>query len=588
MSIGTNTSTQQLNPITQEVIGNALPAISDEMSADLQRASYNMMIYEVRDYCCALVAPDGDLISQNVGGVSHFVADLGVIVQDAMERFGSEGLTEGDVVITNHQAVAGQHLNNVVVYMPVFVDGTIVCFAMVRAHWIDIGGMSTGFGAAAMVNDPWMEGLQIDQVKVHEAGVLNQTLMDLMRSNIRFPDASLGDLRSQIAACQLGARRVQELHEKYGGAVVQASIEAMFDASEHHCRQVVAEIPDGVYEASSFLDGGRARPDDTIDLHACVVVSGGDMTIDLSKSSPQRREALNSRTLAAAMVAYKAITTPDEPVNAGSFRALKVVIPEGNIMMAKFPAPMSGWALIIPTVVDTILTALAPAIPDRIPAAHLGVLGGPVVFVGVDPATGQRFIVQSIEGGGWGGRPTEDGEAASVSVCQGDVRNAPIESIELRCPVVVEERRLRTDSGGAGRHRGGLGMDTTVRNLVEGMWNLGQPRRRQCPPWGLWGGEAGDPGDRLLQLPDEEELQSVDVLRHNVPAQTRACVSTGGGGGWGSPLEREPERVLEDVRQGFVSVNAAARDYGVVIDADTLELDLAATEQNRAEKQAQA
>lgn len=586
--MSTASEKRQVNPITLEVVRNALPAISGEMSADLQRASYNMMIYEVRDYCCALVAPNGDLLSQNVGGVSHFVADLGVLVVDAMQRYGPDGFAEGDVLVTNHQAVAGQHLNNVVVYMPVFVDGEIVCFSMVRAHWIDVGGLSTGFGATAMVSDPWMEGLQIDQLKIHEAGVPNETLFSILRTNIRFPDASLGDMRSQIAACQLGARRVGELCDKYGRGIVDAAIEEIFDAAEQRCRNVVSQFPDGVYEASSFLDGGASNPDDTIDVHAKVTVAGGGMTIDLSGCSPQRREAFNSRTLAGAMVAYKAITTPEEPVNAGSFRALDVVIPEGNIMMASFPAPMSGWSLIIPTVVDTILKALAPAVPDRVPAAHLGILGGPIVFTGVDPATGQQFIVQSIEGGGWGGRPHADGESASVSVCQGDVRNGPIESIELRCPVVVEERRLRTDSGGAGRYRGGLGLDTTVRGLVEGMWNLAQSRRRGCPPWGLWGGRPGEPGDRLLLDPDAGTWRSVDVVRHRVAAGTRARISTAGGGGWGSPLEREPERVQHDVREGLVSIEAAGREYGVVIDPRTLDVDADATARRRRELAAEA
>lgn len=201
------TALPTLDPVTLEVIRNALPAISDEMSADLRRASYNMMIYEVGDYCCALVAPDGDLLSQNVGGVSHFVADLGVVVVDALQQWGTDGLQQGDVLITNHQRVAGQHLNNIVVSMPVFVGGEIVCFSIVRAHWIDIGGLSTGFGATGSVTDPWMEGLQLDQLKIHEAGSPNDTLLRILRANVRFPEASLGDLRSQIAACQLGARR---------------------------------------------------------------------------------------------------------------------------------------------------------------------------------------------------------------------------------------------------------------------------------------------------------------------------------------------------------------------------------------------
>ncbi len=208
--------TKTLDPITLEVIRNALPAISDEMSVDLQRTSYNMMIYEVRDYCTALLDPDGSLISQNIGGVSHFVADLGVVVKDAVARYGRTGFKPGDVLLHNHQATAGQHLNNVVVYAPIFYEGELVAFAMVRAHWVDVGGLSTGFGAGNRAYDPWSEGLQFNQLKIYEGGVVDQKMLAFIRDNIRFPDNAMGDMRSQLAACRLGERRFVELLDRYG------------------------------------------------------------------------------------------------------------------------------------------------------------------------------------------------------------------------------------------------------------------------------------------------------------------------------------------------------------------------------------
>jgi N-methylhydantoinase B len=279
---------------------------------------------------------------------------------------------------------------------------------------------------------------------------------------------------------------------------------------------------------------------------------------------------------------------PVDPVNEGSFSALHIIIPEGNFMMAKYPAVMCGWSLPIPTVVDTILKALAPAIPDKIPAGHLGVLGGTIVFFGYDPQKRKNFVVQSIEGGGWGGRPFEDGEAASVSICQGDVRNAPIENIELKCPVIVEERVLRQDSGGAGKFRGGLGLDSKVRNLVEGRWNLLQTGRRNCPPWGLWEGKPGAVSDFLLRLPEQSDWQSVDVALHPVPGNSGVIIRTAGGGGWGNPLERDPEKVRMDVLEGFVSLEAARIEYGVVLRPGSpsyfYEVDAEATEKLRAER----
>ena len=564
------------DPVTLEVIRNALPAVANEMAADLQRTSYNMMIYEVRDFCTAMVNVEGELISQNVGGVSHFVADLGVIITDGVKRYGRDGFKPGDVIITNHQAVAGQHLNNVVIYVPYFFEGELLLFSMVRAHWIDIGGTSTGFGAGPDVADPWLEGLQLDQMKIHEAGTVNETLYRVIKDNIRFPESSLGDMNSQIAACRLGVRRMDELFAKYGKGTILAAIGRIFDETEIKCRNVVSRLADGVYEAESFFDDDGVTPDEPVRIHARVSVAAGEMTIDLSGCSGERKAGINSRTLAGARVAYKALTGPLDPVNEGSFRALQVVIPEGNIMMARYPAPMAGWSIIVPTVVETIITSLASAMPDKIPAAHHGLLGGAVVFFGVNPVTQRRFVVQSLEGGGWGGRPYEDGESGTVSVCQGDVRNGSIEGIEMKCPVLVEERSLRRDSGGPGKYRGGLAIDMRVRNFVEGRWNFERARRRGCPAWGLWGGKPGETGGYYLRRAGEDGFRSVDGSRKPVEADSEVIVRTGGGGGWGDPLERDPERVRWDVLEEMISMEAAREHYGVVL-GDDLALDLAAT-----------
>src|SRR5262249_52447818 len=302
-----------LDPVTLEVIRNALPAIANEMAADLQRTSYNMMSYECRDYCTALLDTEGQLISQNVGGVSHFVADLGVIVVDGMRRYGRDGFKPGDVVITNHQAVAGQHLNNIVIYMPYFYKGELLLFAMVRAHWIDVGGQSTGFGAGPRVADPWLEGLQLDQLKIYEEGKLNDTLYRVIKDNIRFPESSLGDLKSQMAACRLATRRMDELFDKYGRDTILAAIAQIFDETERKCRNVVAQLPDGVYEARAALDEDGVTRGEPVRLHAKVTIEKGTMTIDLSECARERRAAINSRTLAGARVAYKALTGPLDP-----------------------------------------------------------------------------------------------------------------------------------------------------------------------------------------------------------------------------------------------------------------------------------
>jgi len=574
----------ELDIVTLEVIRNALPAIANEMSFVLQRTSYNMMIYEVRDYCCGLVDTAGRLLSQNTGGVSHFVADLGVVIQDGVRRFGRDGFCRGDVIITNHQRVAGQHLNNIMIYTPCFAERELVGFAVTRAHWIDVGGVSTGFGAGNNAIDPWIEGLQLDQIKLYEAGELDEKVWRIIRDNIRFPESSFGDLKSQIAACRLAERRVEELLDRYHREVFEHAVERILDQTEARCRAAVAPLPDGVYETESLFGGHSLDNDEPVRIHAKVTIRGSDMEIDLTRCSLQRRQPVNARTLAAPLIAYKAITMPNDPVNEGAFRALTVKIQEGNYMMAKYPAPMASWGRTLPTVVDTILSALAPIMPDKIPAAHLGVLGGTVVFFGEDPVIGKRFVTQSIEGGGWGGRPCEDGESGAVSVCQGDVRNAPIEKMELRWPILIERRELRCDSGGPGRYRGGLGIEIQVKGLVDGYWSLADTGRHHFPPSGANGGEPGKPSDSLARLPGKSSFEHVDLIRHEVPAGTEAIIATAGGGGWGDPFSRDPKKVRWDVLEGYVSLEAAKDSYGVVFHPGTLDVDLAATDSLRSAK----
>ena len=565
-----------IDPVTLEVIRNALPAIPNEMSHDLQRTSYNMMIYEVRDYCTALMDVAGGLIAQDVGGVSHFVADLGVIIKDGLARYGRDGFFPGDVIMHNHQAVAGQHLNNVVIYTPIFFADELVAFAVVRAHWVDIGGFSTGFSGAGAY-DPWSEGLQIDQLKIYEKGVPDEKVLKIVRDNIRYPEAGMGDLRSQLAACRLAERRFEELLVRYGKDVVLNAVGILYADAEARCRAAVAAMPDGVYEAESRFDG-RGEP---YAIKVKVTIAGSDMTIDFSGCASERpNEPINSRTYAGAFIAYKALTAPLDPVNEGAFAALEVVIPEGNMMMARFPAFMANWSAALPTVVDTVWRALAGALPDRISAAHSGTLGA-ALFYGSEVEGRLGGVAQTIEAGGWGGRPHEDGEDASMSVCQGDVRNAPIETMELKSPIFIIERALRPDSGGAGRFRGGLGVRTHAKGFAPGNWYVGGGAlgRRSCPPWGLWDGKDGEIARIVAKGPDESAFKaSTSGPRYSGAAGAEVIYETAGGGGWGDPLKRDPRRVVHDVVEGLVSMEKARALYGVAMAPDGKSIDETATQ----------
>jgi N-methylhydantoinase B len=299
-----------------------------------------------------------------------------------------------------------------------------------------------------------------------------------------------------------------------------------------------------------------------------VTVAGARMIVDFSEVNDQVPGSLNSGYsggLASARIAFKNLTQPTAPVNEGVFRALELILPEGKLLNARAPAALGQWSIPMPTVIDTILRALAPALPERIPAGHVGVMSG-YSFAGFRTDNNRRFLLMNIVGGGWGGRPTEDGEDASVSVCQGDVRNAPVELQELQYPFIIEQLALRTDSGGAGKYRGGLGTAITYRCLQACNVNINSERTID-PPWGLWSGKPGASAYAEIQRRDGRVEKVLKATAVPLEADDRVTFYTGGGGGWGDPRERDPFALAEDVRRGFVSREAMTSEYGVAPEA---------------------
>ena len=545
--------TMSIDPITVEIIRCALRAAANEMSVVLKKTAYNMMIYEVQDYCVSIVDHEGRTMSQNEGALPIFLADLGVAVQDGVEVYGLENIHPGDVFLVNHPEICGQHLNNMVVYTPFFWESKLLCFLAVRAHWIDVGGGSTGFGSS-MTRDVYEEGLQIRSVKIYADGKPNTEVLRLIEDNIRFPESSLGDLRAQIASCRTGEERLEQICRKYSGAVFQDSVEVIWDQTDKLVRESVRAIPDGVYEASSFLDDDGRDLTKTLPIKVRVIVRDDELTIDFSDMCDQVPGFINcgsSGGMAAARVAFKALTLPHREVNEGSFRALKVILPPGKLLSARRPAPIGGWSLSLPTVLDTIFRALAPALPDRIPAAHKGDMGGYAIF-GTHPKSGRRYVCQNIIGGGWGGRPFEDGASAAVSMCQGDVKNTPIELQELYYPLLYECHALRPDSGGAGRFRGGIGVEVKVKPLHD-LYVSRNTDRIQCPPWGLLGGEEGKTNQTVIRRDGKEETLPGKFSHLLVRPGDTVTFLTAGGGGYGNPAEREPTALKRDFVLGYVS-----------------------------------
>jgi N-methylhydantoinase B len=482
----------------------------------------------------------------------------------------------------NAPYVCGQHLNNVVIYTPCFVDGELIAFPGVRAHWLDVGGRRVGFGSVE-TTEIYEEGLQLRSIKVFRAGKLDENIWQIIADNVRFPESCLGDLRAQLAACRLGERRLSELFRRYGRETVKNCIEEMWNQSEKLARLAVAAIPDGEYKAESFLDNDGQELDKPVPVHVTVRVHGDEMTVDFSDVADQVKGPINcgiSGGIAAARVAFKALTLPSHPVDEGCFRPLHVILPPGKFLSAQPPAALGLWSIPLPTVIDTVLAAFASAVPDKIPAAHKGEMGGFALY-GTDESTGRRFVCLNMMGGGWGGRPGGDGPSAVVSICQGDVRNTPIELLESRYPLFFDKFSLRQDSGGAGRFRGGLGIELAVRSHYPALVNFNLERTK-CAPWGLWGGQPGAVCQARVQSTQDSAWASVKKqTRYPISPESRVVFLTAGGGGWGDALERNPEAVASDVRQGYISTEAAAA-YGVLLDQATGEVDLKATETLRA------
>jgi N-methylhydantoinase B len=567
---------KKIDILTLELLREALPSICDEMSVVLMRTGYNMFIYEVKDFAVSIVDANGGLIARPRGAGSISASCVTEVIANGIEEIGKENFAPGDIIIMNVPYITGQHLNNVTVYKPVFFKGELVCFTVGAAHWIDLGGSKIGLGFTSTM-DVYQEGLQFRNLKVYDAGKPNKTFIQVIKDNCRRPDLTLGDFRACVGACNVGETRFMALLERYGLDTVKEAVRIITDQTEERTRKALAEIPDGVYEADSFLDGVGGQ---TVAIKIKVTIKGSDMHVDYTGCGPQAKGPINSTKvgLIAARGVVKMLTDPYYSFNQGTFRPVSITVPPGTFISAGPSAPMASWSIGLATVTDTILKAMAPAVPDSVPAGHKADQGD-FGFYGTDPSTGKYWFAGSIRGGGHGGRPTEDGENSSVNILQGDIPTAPVEMLEQKFPLFVESYSLIQDSCGAGKFRGGLGSEWRIRpfEVDEVLCNIGG-ERYNCPPWGLWGGKAGVGNHYLLDLGDGKAPEIVLKRPHTrVPKGGWVALRSAGGGGWGNPLDRDATRVLMDVIRGYVSLEKATSDYGVVIDLAKKQIDEAAT-----------
>ena len=567
-----------VDPITLEVIRHSLVAMVDEAEANLTRTAFSTIIREYKDYCVGMVSARGETIAQSRGSIPTFVADLGTPVLDGVDMWAGD-INEGDYLINNYAGVCGQHLNNVVMYTPVFEHDRLIAFAALRTHWPDVGGGDRGFTPTTEI---FQEGIQFRNAKIYKRGELDRDLNNIILFNTRQSEATFGDLEAQIAGCRLIKRRFEDLVQRYGWETVEAAIHECWDQSERYVRQRIRELPNGRYYAESFIDSDGVS-DEPIPIRVTVVIDDEDVTVDFRDMPPQVAGPYNSGATggaaSAAKVAFKGALAPFLFANEGEFRPCHVVTKPGTLVSASPDAAYGWWSTPIKTVIDVILLAFSQAIPDRISAGNNAQYANATVR-GRDPETGKPWSSGGMAPGGWGAYLGGDGQSAMLTTTHGDTRRVPIEVSELESGGLIKRWELATDSGGAGKWRGGLGTRLESLAVGPGIATIRHDRAK-FPPWGLFGGKNGAASFGEIAKPGEELVRGTDIRQVQVPAGTIVASVNNGGGGYGDPLERDLPALIWDVRQGYVSRGAAELQYGAIFDANGA-IDEAATWQHRA------
>jgi N-methylhydantoinase B len=555
-----------VDPITLEVIRHGLIAICNQIDANIKRTAFSPYIYEYNDFAVGLTDAAGQLVAQCTGGMPPFVADsVGMAVRDGLAIYGAERLAHGDVVLCNHAAVQGQHLNNTVMYTPIRAGAErerLLGFLAINVHWIDIGG------AVPRSPDIFAEGLQLRSIKLWSKGEPIEEVYRIIENNTRQRAELMGDIAAQLAGCLMGRDLTLELVAKYGAPAFEQAVALILDQSERAARAFIAAMPDGTYRAETWLDNDRFG-DAPLPIKIQVTVASDELTIDYSQIADEVKGPINSGWYGGgqttARVAFKYLMGAGELANEGTFRPLKLVLPPGKILSASPTAPMGNYSTPFPTVIDAVIKAFEQALPQRVPGGHFGTHSG-VRFLGRH-ADGSFFGTHDSGHGGWGACATHDGSGPFRTMAHGDTRIIPIELQEATLPIRIEACALRADSGGAGTFRGGLGYRKIYRILAPCMVQTNLDRTK-FPPWGVQGGREASPG--RFMLTDGETGTSTAIGKVQGLALKPGdllCVETGGGGGYGPPSGRPLALIQRDLDAGYVSCEAAERDYGVTIGA---------------------
>lgn len=570
----------EVDPITLGLVRNYLSSVADEMANTVIRTAYSTIVRDCMDFSTALCDRNGQMIAQGVT-IPFQLGSIPFALGATIKKY-SGRIYPGDMFIMNDPFEGGIHLPDIFIFRPIFFKHELIGFSAAISHHLDIGGRVPG-SSACDNTEIFQEGLRIPPLKLYERDEPSESIFHLLEKNVRVPVMTLGDIRSNIAACKIGERGLLHLAEIYGADALDLYYSKLLDYTETMVRTEIRQWPDGDYFFTDHLDddGVDAEP---IAIKVKLTVTDDSVLVDFTGSSPQVRGGINCPlpfTIACCGYAVRSIMRADIPNTSGLFRPIRVIAPEASILNPVMPAASSMRGVVGFRLVDALLGALSQVVPEVVPAAGEG--GNSLIIIGGYDKQRHASIMFDLVGGTWGARPDKDGNDGLTN--PGSViSNIPAELMELEYPVRLEQYSLAQDSGGAGKFRGGLAIVRDWRFLGDQAANLTiRSDRRAYPPYGLFGGGKGAPSwnivnpgmktERILKTKVSDRLLPGDMIRHIQP----------GGGGWGDPLEREPAAVLRDVLNDKVSRVKAEELYGVVINIENREVDLPATEKKRAD-----
>jgi N-methylhydantoinase B len=576
-----------IDPITLEVLRESFMSIVREMRVTLVRTAYSSVLYEGEDFSCVLMDGNAQIVAMSKGQDHPLhIIPIAWSMKAVREKFG-EDIHPGDIFLHNDPYTGGTHLNDVAMIYPLFADGSLFVFPVVRAHWGDVGGMSAG-SLSGGATEIFQEGVRIPPIRIADRGRPNQAVLDVLFSNMRGPRERQGDFQAMIGTCKKAAERIEGLAARYGAATVRSAVALLMDRAETRMRRAIRALPDGCYRYEAHLESGRERLE-PLTVRAAVTVAGETITVDLTGTSPQTAGPTNVGPAMAPTGAFtiiKSFLDPGSDVNSGAFRPLTVITPPGTIVNANPPAPCGGMVEVKYCVEAAVMGALAPALGGRVTGDLKG--GGNHCYVGgPDPRTGETFIFYEYPAGGTGGFEGGDGNNTVRTWTESDMTTLqPIEAVEQLYPVRIERTALREDSGGAGRWRGGLGLVREVRIQATSQLSV-LAEKAVLPPFGVCGGGAGAT-NRFWVRRNGQPIQPSPLPGKigGFPMQPGdlLIMESSGGGGFGDPLERDPSLVAADLAEGYVTPAAAEASYGIVSRGVTI--DAVASEARRAELRA--